>query len=190
MSEQLPPMETWADYAREVQRTMEANHQEGEISLGLIGEIGEAMGKFKSWEYHGALIDTLESQYPREIGDVWWYATAGAIVMGIDPSSCGRVNMVIERTHPIDNMIPEKMIKRFVGMTISASYLALTMMNPPEHQDKNQFVDNLCVLIEGLIMSTTLTPQEIWAINRNKLRTRFPDGFNKDDSRNRVENQS
>jgi NTP pyrophosphatase (non-canonical NTP hydrolase) len=59
-------------------------------SLGLAGEAGEVIEHVKKWAWHGRALDVAKVK--KELGDVVWYATAIARLLGIPMAEVLREN--------------------------------------------------------------------------------------------------
>jgi NTP pyrophosphatase (non-canonical NTP hydrolase) len=74
------------DFAKHVSRTVDWQQPQKELTknfcLGLAGEVGEVIEPIKKHLYHGKPLDI--NNFKKELGDVFWYVTALAIVNGID----------------------------------------------------------------------------------------------------------
>lgn len=74
------------DFAKHVSRTVDWKQPQKELiknfCLGLAGEVGEVIEPIKKFLYHGKEFN--KNELKKELGDVFWYVTAIALVNGID----------------------------------------------------------------------------------------------------------
>lgn len=88
-------------YQQQALTTLTDDHDYGDISpqlmavvLGLSGETGEVMEKFKKLirDNQGVLTDVDRSEIVKELGDVLWYITAVAHLLGSSLEEVARIN--------------------------------------------------------------------------------------------------
>lgn len=81
--------------------TLGSDHHFGDISpklmaqvLGLVGESGEVAEKFKKLlrDKQGKLTDEDKAEIVKELGDILWYVTSVAHLVGSDLKEVAQVN--------------------------------------------------------------------------------------------------
>lgn len=89
------------DYAATAISTLTGNHAYGDIDaqlmaqvLGLAGESGEVMEKFKKLirDKQGRLTDQDKAEIVKELGDILWYINAVAHLLGSSLEDVARLN--------------------------------------------------------------------------------------------------
>ena len=89
------------DYSQKAISTLTSNHAYGDISadlmaqiLGLAGESGEGMEKFKKLirDKQGKLNDDDRAEIIKELGDVLWYVNSAAHLLGSSLEEVARLN--------------------------------------------------------------------------------------------------
>ena len=89
------------DYSQKAISTLTSDHAYGDISadlmaqiLGLAGESGEVMEKFKKLirDKQGKLNDDDRAEIIKELGDVLWYINSAAHLLGSSLEEVARLN--------------------------------------------------------------------------------------------------
>lgn len=89
------------EYAQKALSTLMGTHEYGDITpqlmaqvLGLAGESGEVMEKFKKLirDQQGRLSDEAKMELLKELGDILWYINAVAHLLGSSLEEVARLN--------------------------------------------------------------------------------------------------
>jgi len=89
------------DYSRKAISTLTNDHTYGDVSadlmaqiLGLAGESGEVMEKFKKLirDRQGKITDADRAEIIKELGDVLWYVNSVAHLLGSSLEEVARLN--------------------------------------------------------------------------------------------------
>ena len=89
------------DYSRKAISTLTSDHAYGDVSadlmaqiLGLAGESGEVMEKFKKLirDRQGKITDADRAESIKELGDVLWYVNSVAHLLGSSLEEVARLN--------------------------------------------------------------------------------------------------
>ncbi len=86
---------TFTEYQTDARRTLTIDPNSSwplaVMALGLAGESGEVIELVKKYVGHGHDLDRLKVQ--KELGDVLWYVSAIATLLGIDLDTVADVNI-------------------------------------------------------------------------------------------------
>jgi len=180
-------------------------------SLGLIGELGEFADHIKKVVGHGHPLD--KALCLKELGDIAWYVAEAYSMFGLEAPDEdidelyarfkkeleeGDAAYAEEEGVPLDNMravcsLLRKMsaLVAFVGFENVVTRASRTN-GPPKYPLLapgyfQQMLDMIGGMLLTLILRIGLTFREVYEANIEKLKARYPEGFNSEDSINRKE---
>lgn len=168
--------------------------------MGLIGETGEIVDIVKKWKFQsGDHAELPKDKLIDECGDVLWYCAE--LSTGLDTSMA---KLYIKKNHLFDDMTK---IHKTAPLEITVMRLAAMSLRPtmflfdgiPEQTTRNIGVDYLEAQAKAEIVGIMSTVRDILEIhcstsltdamehNIEKLRRRYPDGFDPERSLHRIE---
>lgn len=185
------------DYQALAMRTSTEGHDRAENGcLGLIGESGEIVDAVKKWRFQsGENPPVPVDKLIDECGDVLWYCAELAEGLGEDVATLYRrfSEGFYQDLHPLNIVSP---------MPLLAVHLANAAMRPyaelydssgaiPEDwrvsQAKCEIVGIMVTVRDILELHCDSTLEEAMQRNVDKLKRRYPDGFDPERSLNRAE---
>lgn len=148
------------------------------VTFGIIGEAFEFANSIASW-LEGGIDSSEEKDVIKELGDVWWYATTGSYEYGID------INYVHE---PFQGNFEEEM-GNFLNSVVNLAEPCKKYYRDGTNkvQPFGLFLDNLGVITNGIASMLSITPEQIWQANYEKLKKRRETGTLMGEGSNREE---
>jgi NTP pyrophosphatase (non-canonical NTP hydrolase) len=175
---------TPTEYQKEARRTMsphafdDLNFGLAAWGLGLAGEAGEVLEVCDDiWE--GADYD--EELLIKEIGDCTWYAAALCEQIEVDLGDLVAVDALALRDSPV------------IGLVIEACKVADYVKKVVAHDhalDRQRVIDGVTytmAYVKKICVELDFTLERVMQTNIDKLKRRYPTGFDTDASKNRTE---
>jgi hypothetical protein len=140
-------------------------------TLGLVGEAGEVCDLLKKHFGHGHPLD--RQKLIAELGDVAWYLTAITLVL--------RGPEGVRRAWSGDELQGNDLVDAALSLISNADLLASDLYHPEYLCDES--FDEHADYVAGSIRRLALAAPEpfgmpeMWAVNREKLMRRYPQGF-------------
>lgn len=158
--------------------------------MGMNGEAGECIDMIKKNLFQGHEFD--EEEFLNELGDVCWYTVLLADKLGLD---FDRLTAEVERddiklaydqkeTKGLEYILEiNKQCGNLVDVFKSMERSKVSSMIKGLRSIRSilYYVNNIAVIFDK-------TLEDIFEINKNKIETRYPNGFSVDDSINRTDN--
>jgi len=155
------------EYLSAVMRTKSPDTTSKTLHLGLLGESGEVADLIKKATAHGHTLP--EDKLVKELGDVLWYAAAKLDAV------CGNTVAVVMLSKCHDISVRGELEDLAVTLCSAAADLGKAKY-PFETLAPSEIL--LSVVGEfGRRLSVPVAVSEIMAMNVDKLRKRYPDGF-------------
>ncbi len=176
-------------------------------SLGLIGEVGELADHIKKVIGHGHPIDHALCQ--KELGDISWYIAEAYSMFGLEApdddideayttfktellKADGRYQE--DHGRPIDNMRQVASLLRkmsasvgAIGGMIEGTFYGGAIFRYIPPSELRTMLDMLSGMTTTVTLRLGFTFREIYELNIEKLKKRYPEGFKSEDSINRKE---
>jgi NTP pyrophosphatase (non-canonical NTP hydrolase) len=180
----------WNDYQAQAQRTSPDGHDRLLCgTMGLIGESGELVDELKKWMFQsGENAPLPREKLLSEAGDVLWYVVE-TITGFRGPAPTLDILLlaatILCSTRPYTDAWNDK--KRFVIPSVGMVEEAILAY---EENNENAIVPHLIRLLshmQRLANKLDTTMEEIANRNIEKLRKRYPDGFDPERSLNRTQ---
>lgn len=163
------------EYQGLAQRTSADGHNRqlnGE--MGLIGESGEVVDAIKKWTFQ----TTKGTEFPREkvieeIGDVCWYAAEYCVGVNLDLAQC------------LDSVRYAGTETRVQELAMDLAYYAIMVYRVGVF-DRERILGTMLRIAERiLITSCRSTLEDAMELNIEKLKKRYPEGFDPERSMHR-----
>lgn len=178
------------EYQRLAQRTSpdDGHDRIDNAILGMIGETGEIVDIYKKWMYQSVAYTALPGdKLADELGDVLWYMAELAAGMHMD-----LIDIIGEDFVLIDDRIRRKPAKRtslrnaIVGLSGRANALNREIARSGLRA-VNGHLRRMMLTMAHLAQKAGCTLEEVAVKNIDKLKKRYPDGFDARKSMERYE---
>lgn len=178
------------EYQRLAQRTSpdDGHDRIDNAILGMIGETGEIVDIYKKWMYQSVENTALPGdKLADELGDVLWYMAELAAGMDMD-----LIDIIGEDFVLIDDKIKRKPAKRtslrnaIVGLSGRANALNREIARSG-FRAVNGHLRRMMLTMAHLAQKAGYTLEEVAMKNIDKLKKRYPDGFDARKSMERYE---
>lgn len=135
------------------------------MALGLIGETGEVVDLIKKHKFHGVPMDV--EKLKKEVGDCLWYLANGLTMFDVDLGGYNASYCSADST-PID-------------LASNASNMAIMFtIGENIEEDAGEYLSCL----SGVVSVYGFTLEDAADTNIEKLKRRYPDGFDLDKAAN------
>lgn len=176
---------TLNEYQRLAQRTSPDGHDRIKNGcMGLIGESGEIVDLMKKYLFQSTPGTPLPTdKLIKEMGDVMWYIAETVTGMGRD------LNSVLTDMEPVefDDVIATEDFSFALSVQANSVYCNIYVLSDEERAAIN--LRDLYDILRGLCTRIGTTIEHVQEVNIEKLRKRYPDGFDPERSMNRPEYQ-
>lgn len=153
--------------------------------LGLIGETGEIVDALKKWLFQsGENPPFPKEKFIKEMGDVLWYCAEVASGMGWE---FGSVMSDVEGCECAINYDIELLS---VAISVSAHDAYLAFILEKDHLPPRDCLRMVFGLLKELCRRIHTSIDEVAHVNIEKLKKRYPDGFDPERSMHRPEYQN
>lgn len=188
------------EYVPLAQRTSPEGHNRAcNGILGLLGECGEVADLVKKWLFQsGDDAEFPKEKMIEETGDVMWYVAETAAGLGITDALA---SVIIKSNEPIKEDTDMNQIVAFAGKLCDSASKLEIMFRGSSYVDSRRWKNPPCpaaghatLLLYGVVVELAYfvyylcdsTLGEVMERNIEKLKKRYPDGFDPDRSVNRA----
>ena len=172
-------LKEYAELAQRTASTTTAQQKIGHGCLGLIGEAGEIVDIIKKWKYMGMSKDMAREKIIDELGDVCWYIAEWCAGSGMDMQSI------------FDGAVEITCIK----LTECAVWLVESATALYNHSQSGELMRHyqleeityIAKCVKKICEIMRIERDAVLTHNIDKLRQRYPQGFDADRSNGRYE---
>ena len=186
----------WDEYVHLTERTANRGPQDSTArrlvmcALGLVGETGEVADACKKTLFHDHAFD--RDHFLQELGDLLWYVAIAASTVGADLSVSWQEGEPTESAPFEDSSLLDHAITLSSLVSVAAEML-YAMGRRSEHDSSENFemivAANLAPVLRSIcLMANNLGTniKDVAERNINKLRKRYPNGFDSEHSIHRA----
>lgn len=180
LHQEAEKMTTFQDYCQASLRTFphHLNHtsQVDNIALGIEGECGELLDLYKKHRYHGHAVPA--HKWVNEVGDLLWYLASAYTAAQVKPP---------ELPWPFR---PERPRFSWVMLRSQITALVQNFLHGDRRASTN-FIPAILECLQALLdhVEAGVALEEVADLNIDKLKIRYPDGFNSSSSVARADTQ-
>lgn len=157
-------------------------------ALGLAGESGEVVEAIQEHLCHDHWLD--KTQIAKELGDIFWYLAIASSALDVDLDTIFQTNV---DTPSADLDSTQRLLNGTLGLAVKSGEVIDTIKKhlfQGHSLNKSYIIEKLGDIYGYLVVSSSALNIELDAIlqmNIDKLKARYPDGFEAERSVNRKE---